>query len=233
MLKRLFGIDRWFRLPRLWSNRELEKIAHLFHGDVVNVSAWKDEDKEGRHYRNYFSNAQTYWLTNWKAEAQGFQNFPNEIFLDLEKDLPQEIMGRFDVVFNHTTLEHIYHVHQAFKNLCLLSRDIVIVCVPFLQPYHTQYGDYWRFSPSALQRLYQDNGLHVLYLSWNHHRMSSVYVFGVGSKHPERWKEHFSSLTPKESLWRRDLKIGYSALPNMLHRLRKGPKHWRQKRERT
>ncbi|MGQ9483910.1 MAG: glycosyltransferase [Desulfosoma sp.] len=37
----------------------------------------------------------------------------------------------------------------------------------------------------------------------------------------------------EESLWRPDLKIGYSALPNMLHRLRKGPKHWRQKRERT
>lgn len=233
MRRKLFGIDRWFRLPRLWSNRELEKIAHLFHGDVVNVSAWKDEDKEGRYYRDYFFNAHTYWLTNWKTEARGFQNFPNEIFLDLEEDLPQELMGRFDVVFNHTTLEHIYHVHEAFRNLCLLSRDIVIVCVPFLQPYHTKYGDYWRFSPLALSRLYQDNGLHVLYMSWNHHSMSSVYVFAVGSKHPERWKEHFCGLAPAESLWRQELDIGYSALPNLLHRLGKSPKRWMRRRERV
>lgn len=34
-----------FRRPRLWSNSELKKIAHLFEGWVVNVSAWKDLDK--------------------------------------------------------------------------------------------------------------------------------------------------------------------------------------------
>ncbi len=226
MDRKLFGIDRCFRLPRLWSNRELKKISSLFHGDIVNVSAWKDEDKEGGHYRDYFPNAASYWLTNWKSEARGFQNIPNEIFLDLEKELPQELIGRFDVVFNHTTLEHVYHVQQAFKNLCLLSRDIVIVCVPFLQPYHTEYGDYWRFTPLSLKRLYHENGLAMLYVSWNDHCMSSVYIFGVGSKHPERWKEHFSESILNERLRPPELKIGYNAIPNMLHRLAKGPKRW-------
>lgn len=230
MAKIPFGVDRRFRLPRIWSNRELEKIAPLFHGDVVNVSAWKDEDKEGRHYRDYFSHAASYGLTNWRSEARGFQNGPNEIFLDLEQDLPRELIGRFDVVFNHTTLEHIYHVHQAFKNLCLLSRDIVIVCVPFLQPYHSDYGDYWRFSPLALKRLYQDNGFQVLYLSWNKHRMSSVYVFAVGSRHPERWRAHFGEMPPlDESLWHQESGIGYSAVPNLIHRLGKYPRRWLKK----
>lgn len=231
MGKMTLGMDRRFRLPRVWSNRQLERIAPLFHGDVVNVSAWKDEDKEGRRYRDYFVNAASYWLTNWKSEARGFQNYPNEIFLDLEQDLPQDLIGRFDVVFNHTTLEHIYNVQKAFRNLCLLSRDVVIVCVPFLQPYHSDYGDYWRFSPLCLKRLYEDNGLEVLSLSWNSHRMSAVYVFGVGARHPERWRK---SLIPTqgldESLWHEDGGIGYHALPNILHRLGKLPKRWIKKR---
>ncbi len=225
------GMDRRFRLPRVWSNRQLERIAPLFHGDVVNVSAWKDEDKEGRRYRDYFVNAASYWLTNWRSEARGFQNYPNEIFLDLEQELPQELIDRFDVVFNHTTLEHIYNVQKAFRNLCLLSRDVVIVVVPFLQPYHSDYGDYWRFSPLCLKRLYEDNGLAVLSLNWNSHRMSSVYVFGVGSKHPERWAKSFRpTQDPDESLWHQERDIGYHAVPNILHRLGRLPKEWLKKR---
>ena len=51
---------RAFRSPRIWSNRELERYAGLFKGRVVNVSAWEDKDKEGRRYRDYFSNAEAY-----------------------------------------------------------------------------------------------------------------------------------------------------------------------------
>lgn len=116
-----FFVDRIHRLPRIWSNRELEKFAHLFEGDIVNVSGWKDIDKEGRHYKDYFIKANSYTITNFKTEARGFQGYSNEIFLDLEKDLPANLYLHFDVVFNHTTLEHIYSVHKAFSNLCNLS----------------------------------------------------------------------------------------------------------------
>ncbi|PVV17363.1 MAG: hypothetical protein B6D74_18335, partial [gamma proteobacterium symbiont of Ctena orbiculata] len=82
-------IDRVHRLPRLWSNRELSKYANLFKGSVVNVSGWMDIDKEGRHYRDYFINASEYQITNYKEEARGFQGMENEIFLDLESELPE------------------------------------------------------------------------------------------------------------------------------------------------
>jgi len=65
--------DRKSKLPRLWSNRELERIAPLFTGDVVNVSAWQDQDKEGRRYRDYFRSARSYTLTNYEADARGLQ----------------------------------------------------------------------------------------------------------------------------------------------------------------
>jgi len=39
-------IDNKFQVPRIWSNAELRKFAHLFSGSIVNVSGWIDKDKE-------------------------------------------------------------------------------------------------------------------------------------------------------------------------------------------
>jgi len=180
-------VDRKFRLARVWSNRELGKFGHLFIGDVVNVSGWQDQDKEGRSYKDYFTNARSYTITNFKSEARGFQGYDNEIFLDLSKDLPEQLAGKFDVVFNHTVLEHIFEVHTAFRNVCMMTRDVVIIVLPFLQQMHESFGDYWRFSPMTIKRLFEANGLSLLYLSFNGHKKASVYVFAIASRNPEKW----------------------------------------------
>ena len=216
-------IDRVHRLPRIWSNREIAKYAHLFHGDIVNVSGWKDIDKEGRVYKAYFVNATSYTITNYKTEARGYQGHQDEIFLDLQEALPNDLRHKFDVVFNHTTLEHIYDVKRAFSNLCSLSKDIVIIVVPFLQQYHAHYGDYWRFSPLAIKKLFEDHGLEVLYLSFNSSKMSSVYIFSIASKHPEKWRNHFdwsfSSIDPKGRGG--EPYIGCHAIPNIAYKLKR------------
>lgn len=178
-------------LARRWSNRELKKFAGWFPGEVVNVSAWKDEDKEGAHYADYFTQKTGYSITNYKAEARGIQGAANEIFLDLEQPLDPALAGRFDVVFNHTTLEHVYELQAAFGNLCAMSRDLVIVVVPWLQPYHSDYGDYWRISPLAAKKMFEANRLEPLYISFNEDAFASVYVFAIGTKHPERWRSKF------------------------------------------
>ncbi|NJO90968.1 MAG: hypothetical protein HC831_19900 [Chloroflexia bacterium] len=184
-------VDRVYRLPRIWSNSELKKIAHLFEGDVVNVSGWQDKDKEGGFYKNYFINASSYTLTNFKEEMRGLQGYDNEIFLDLEAKLPDELETKYNVVFNHTTLEHIYNFHRAFKNICLMSKDIVIIVVPFLQEMHGSYGDYWRFSPQAIKNMFMEESFELLYLSYNDHKNASVYLFVVASKVKEKWTNIF------------------------------------------
>ncbi|WP_026753224.1 hypothetical protein [Sediminibacter sp. Hel_I_10] len=181
------NIDRVFRLPRVWSNRELSKFAHLFSGDIANVSGWKDIDKEGNTYKNYFYNASNYIITNYKSEARGFQDMENEIFLDLSSELPQNLINRFDVVFNHTVLEHIYQVQIAVKNLCLMTKDIAIVVVPFLQEMHADYGDYWRFTPQTMDNLFKENGMDLMYCSFNSHKNASVYLFCIASKQKNKW----------------------------------------------
>jgi len=185
-------VERKFRRPRIWSNKELKKFASLFQGSIINVSGWKDADKEDDCYKNYFTNASSYFISNYKSEARGFQGFSNEFFLDLTEDLKEKDLGKYDVVFNHTTLEHIYDIKKAFLNLCLMSRDIVILVVPFLQQMHADYGDYWRFTPSAIKKLFEENKMELLYLSFNNEKHTSVYIFAIASKNPEKWKDKIS-----------------------------------------
>lgn len=180
-------IDRKFRIPRIWSNRELARFAPLFTGSVINVSAWKDEDKEGRRYRDYFTSASSYHISNFVAEARGFQGGENEVFLDLTGPLPADFSRAFDCVFNHTTLEHIYEVHKAFANLCEMSRDAVIVVVPFLQQMHAEYGDFWRFTPTTLERMFKENGFTPIHTAFNNEFMASVYVLMVAVRDPKAW----------------------------------------------
>ncbi len=223
-------VDKKFRLPRLWSNEELARFAPLFDGDVANVSGWKDEDKAGRHYRDYFTSARSYSITNYKSEARGFQGMEGEIFLDLTAPLSADLRGRFDVVFNHTALEHIYEMRAAFANLCAMTRDIAIIVVPFLQPMHSDYGDYWRFSPQAVEKLWQENQLEPLYLSFNSHPKAAVYVFSIASRHPEKWAGRIPKKTgfvdPSKPLDRFEPYCGCHALPNTAYALLRRVRKW-------
>jgi len=181
------NIDRKFRIPRIWSNRELKKFSHLFEGDIVNISGKNDEDKEGFFYKNYFPNSASYSITNFaeKKELIG----KGSIFLDLEsKSLNNVLIGKFDVVFCHTVLEHTFDVFTSFRNLCLLSRDILIIVIPYIQQLHgIGYYDYWRFTPYTIKKLFEINHYNLLYCSSNGSDNSSIYLFCIGAKNREKW----------------------------------------------
>ena len=186
--------DRKFRLPRLWSNQVLKRISHLFDGEIINVSGWKDDDKEGNKYSDYFTNAESYLISNYSGE-RGLSGSNSEIFIDLESDLDKEFINKFQVAFNHTTLEHVYDFKKAFKNICDLSYDIVIIIVPFIQEQHEleSFKDFWRFTPSALTEMFNRNNLSVLYNDANSDRNAGNYLFFVGSKNPMKWNGKFET----------------------------------------
>lgn len=180
-------VDRKFRAPRIWSNNELLKFSGLFHGDIVNVSGWNDCDKQGGYYKSYFSRARSYSVTNFLPDQKGLTGREGEIFLDLEADLPEALNGSFDVVFNHTTLEHIFDVGKAMKNLCRMSRDIVIIVVPYIQQMHgVGYGDYWRFTPQTLKKMFEKEGYLLRYCSANGSDKASIYLFAIATR-DDRW----------------------------------------------
>lgn len=190
-LKERWFPERKFRTARVWSNRALKEIAHLFEGNIINVSGWKDEDKRGGKYADYFINKSSYSISNYTSAEMGYQGNEGEIQIDLEKDLNPKYTHAYDVVFNHTTLEHIFDVRKAFQNLCLLSKDIVIVIVPWLQQLHYSegYKDYWRISPYSIKRMFEENGFALVHLCANNSSKDSVYILAVGAKNESKWKD--------------------------------------------
>jgi hypothetical protein len=204
----------------MWSNRELAKFGGLFVGHVVNVSAWKDEDKEGRRYKDYFPSSSSYSITNYSTDKKGMHaGLENQIFLNLEKEIDTELKGKFDVVFNHTVLEHIFECGIAFQNLCDMSKDIVIVVVPFLQHQHAAYGDYWRFTPEGVSRLFQKAGLELLYINYNDGSNQFVYIFAIGARNGRKWTVIRDD--PDNQIKRLTGKVGYQLVDNgLLFRLK-------------
>jgi len=189
--------SRLFHLPRRWSNTELLKFAHLFDGKILNVSAWRDDDKQGNRYRNYFVNASEYWMSN-VGGCRGSGGLENEIHLNIEEDLPENLCETFDVVFNHTTLEHIFDVHKAFDNLVRLTKDVLILVVPYSQDQHksTDYGDYWRFTPLGVIKNLENRGMRVLYCSVTPFKNAGCCSFTIATKNPDLWHER---ITPQIS----------------------------------
>ncbi|MCB1226784.1 MAG: hypothetical protein KDK99_13295 [Verrucomicrobiales bacterium] len=209
-------MDRQFRLPRRWSNTQLRPWGLLCQGSVVNVSAGTDEDKEGGHYRDYFPNAERYTTTNHAPGSfRGHRGGEEEILLDLESDLPPELKDSFDVVFNHTTLEHVFDLQKAVANLCAMSRDLLIVVVPCAQVQHDHpdFGDYWRILPSGMRKLASQHGFHPLFESVNHHRNASSYLFAVFSRNPSKWQAQASEWQPVQDSSRQ---LGASNWLNLL-----------------
>lgn len=190
-------VGRQFRIARLWSNREMKKLASLFTGDIVNVSAWDDQDKEGGHYKDYFSKASGYYYTNYTG-IRGYQQQKNEYLVDLTKELPENLVACFDVVFNHTTLEHIFDVRKAFKNFCNMTKDVAIVIVPFSQVQHEteSYKDYWRFTPSCMREMFRENGLEVIYEAESKCKKAAIYLLFVASRNPQKWREKIPNFEP-------------------------------------
>lgn len=180
--------------PREWSNMELKRVASLFSGRTLNVSGWKDEDKEGGHYRDYFLNASSYSVSNFSG-SRGVADGHSDLFLDLEADFPVDLQHCFDVVFNHTTLEHVYDIQTAVRNICSLSSDAVILVTPFLQSVHfidDAFGDYWRPTPMCLRRMLKENGFEVVYQVTNDNPWYIVYVMTVAVRNPETYRASFS-----------------------------------------
>lgn len=194
-----------YHKPRFWSNLVLRDIGSCFEGRILNCSGWADEDKFGGHYREYFPRATEYAISNHRGGPQTgmYSKLPDSIPLDLEKDLPTELVGRFDVVLSHTVLEHVFDVRKAVENLCIIATDCVICVVPFLQVVHVapgDYDDYWRFTPYALDRLFGAHGFFPAFRTGTDIPGGSIYYLGVLAREPNRYVARFGPLRPIQEI---------------------------------
>lgn len=200
--------------PRAWSNDELRRLAPRLPAgaSIVNVSGWRDLDKEGARYRDYFRTPKVYHVTNYGSDSARGDGDLTSVALDLSHPLPADLRARYDIAFHHTVLEHVPDPVFAFAQISALTSDLAISVVPFKQKLHFEagiYGDYYRFSPFAMRRLYAENGFTVLYESFTPRPALDVYLLHVASRFPER---HAQLGSPPVALETLHQKVGsYSA----------------------
>ena len=176
-------------VPRFFTNKLLKKHCINLSGHVVNVSGWDDRDGEGDFYKNYFPKAESYTVTNAPEKGKG-EGTGESLLLDLSKPLVDSLYKKYDVVYNNTTLEHILDFEQAFKNLCDMSKEVVIVIVPVIQQIHIAktYGDYWRPTTMGLVMLFKKHGFETLVVKTNDQPFQPIYAFVLATRHPEKFR---------------------------------------------
>ncbi len=178
--------DPDFRSPRHWSNIILKEISPLFTGKILNVSANYDEDKEGLKYREYFTSAAHYELSNYQEVPDS--GLPSDCQLNLNDPNGASLLAKYDTTLCHTVLEHVYDIKTALANIANLTKSFTIIVVPFLQVHHTSYGDYWRFSHEGINGLLSEQGFVPCFTSWNA-GSNSIYILTVAVKNKENYSE--------------------------------------------
>lgn len=175
---------------RSWSNNRLKDIGKslpLFE-NALNVSGNLDLDKEGDTYKNYFK-ALKYNISSYPKDKT-FSNPEKLIEIDLDEDACQvtsKHFEKYDLVFNHTVLEHIKNPFNAFANLeNLLAPNGILICVvPFIYKFHFShgnFGDYWRFTPHAIDLLHKNSNLFINLLEVGPLMGYEKYLISVATK---------------------------------------------------
>ena len=79
-----------------------------------------------------------------------------ERIVDLNRPVPEDLHGQFDVVLDPGTLEHCFNIGQAFQNIvrCLKPKGTVIHANPVTMINH----GFWNISPTAYYDWYQNQG---------------------------------------------------------------------------
>jgi SAM-dependent methyltransferase len=182
--ERLFRETNSHLQPRPWSNSELRLVAPHLGGSVLNISGWKDMDKEGGFYRNYFSGCSNYRVSNVPG-ASGATGSEDELHIDLEIELDPKLTDSFDVSYCHTVLEHVRDPLRALDNIAKLTRRYLILVVPFVQVEHYALGsfsDYFRFTPIGLTEHLSERGFEPIRVTTNRNPVFATYVFYFGVK---------------------------------------------------
>ena len=188
-------LDKNFTNPRQYSNAMMRYYAPLFSGDVINVSGASDSDYYGSFYKDYFKTIDSYSISNAPTADKGLGSVSDksvtEIEIDLNKPVIDTLQKKYDVVLNHTTLEHVYEMHTAFKNLCDMSRDAVIIVVPVLQQIHIResFGDYNRPTTMGIAKMFKENGFTPLVVLTNNQPFAAVYCFAIGVRDPKKYAD--------------------------------------------
>lgn len=100
-----------------------------------------------------------------------------DLVLDLDEPVPEELHGRFDVVFEGGTLQHVFDLPRALENIHLMLKPggrVIHGDVPSNN--HVDHG-FYMFSPTFFHDYYRANGYEIETL-----RVFDLVSFWVGPR---------------------------------------------------
>ena len=133
---------------RIDSNNWLAENAKDIKGKVISIGSMDDRDGTGHSYKDYFESAESYTTSDIEGDV--------DLILDAT-DMKFIGDGEYDCVFVSGVLEHIPDFMKAVSEMKRVLRKggLIVIGVPFNQSLHST-DDYWRFSPYALEYMFQD-----------------------------------------------------------------------------
>ena len=89
----------------------------------------------------------------------------------------------FDFVFATNVLEHVKTPWTATKELARITTvgGIIVIIAPFKWRYHAMPDDFWRFTPTGLNFLFEDTSTVTLAMGWYAPRVEVASIW-IGQK---------------------------------------------------
>ena len=190
-------------LGRTLMNETLSEFE--LSGDILDLGAGSDSAS----YNRFLKFKRPFRVTY----SDYYKTGPNLVRIDLEQPFGVA-SGAYDFVLCFNVLEHVYD----FRNLIgesyrvLRPGGVFIGCTPFMQRFHPDPNDYFRYTHEALCRMFAEAGYEC-------DTMLSL-GFGPFSAAVSQW----ASLVPR--VLRPGLFLGHIVLDMMVSRL---SPHWRMK----
>jgi SAM-dependent methyltransferase len=172
---RQFAFDRGTPIDRYFIGQFLERNAENIRGRVLEVG---DRGYTQKYGGDRVARSDVLHVTSGNPEAT--------IIGDLAtgKGLPR---GVYDCLVLTQTLHVIYDVHSAVKNIYRMLKPggVALVTVPGITPVSRydadRWGDFWRLTPAAAQRLFAESfspeGIEVE--AFGNVRLSAAYLYGL------------------------------------------------------
>ena len=181
---------------RTYSNVCLKRILPLLNvTSVLNVSGWDDGDKEGGQYADYFSQkVKKYEISHFENDHLRSDTDLSKLVINLE-DVGYQAVEKFELVFSHTVLEHVFDQQNAFRIMCGLAEKYVVGVVPMINVLHWEetYDDYWRFTPHGIRKLFENNEFKLVHLEIGPTSSISQYIIFVGARNGVTYARNLQS----------------------------------------
>ena len=145
-----------FYFTRMFLFKEIEDLAKLFEGKVVDIGCGT------KPYKMLFNNVTEYIGLDIEISGNGDSKEDIDLFYDGKK-IPLE-SNSVDGFFSSETFEHIFNLEEIIPEIhrALKPNGLLLATCPFMWPEHEIPYDYARYTSFGLKHLLEKNGFEIV-----------------------------------------------------------------------